>query len=162
MRLVTTDAIVLRSYNLAESDRIVLCLTRNSGLIRAVAKGARRESCGGLVAILMLLKPAKTPLESRVAIKTKPPEWGFTTIQPVGLAQGAVARDRVPTRGVGAMLESGQLRMRAKVVSATKTSDPEYGDDGRSPRLYRRSRRTVRDHRRRLPPPRPPHHRASV
>lgn len=42
MRLVTTDAIVLRSYNLAESDRIVVCLTRSSGLIRAVAKGARR------------------------------------------------------------------------------------------------------------------------
>ena len=42
MRLVTTDAIVLRTYNLAESDRIVLCLTRSSGLIRAVAKGARR------------------------------------------------------------------------------------------------------------------------
>src|SRR5438105_3742814 len=42
MRLVTTDAIVLRSYNLAEADRIVLCLTRSAGLIRAVAKGARR------------------------------------------------------------------------------------------------------------------------
>ncbi len=42
MRLVTTDAIVLRSYNLAESDRIVVCLTRTSGLVRAVAKGARR------------------------------------------------------------------------------------------------------------------------
>ena len=42
MRLVTTDAIVLRSYNLAESDRIVLCLTRTAGLIRGVAKGARR------------------------------------------------------------------------------------------------------------------------
>ena len=42
MRLVTTDAIVLRSYNLAESDRILVCLTRTSGLVRAVAKGARR------------------------------------------------------------------------------------------------------------------------
>src|SRR4051812_4887234 len=42
MALVTTDAIVLRSYNLAESDRIVLCLTRSAGLIRAVAKGARK------------------------------------------------------------------------------------------------------------------------
>jgi DNA repair protein RecO (recombination protein O) len=42
MTLVTTDAIVLRSYNLAEADRIVVCLTRSSGLIRAVAKGARR------------------------------------------------------------------------------------------------------------------------
>jgi|SRR5229473_5070825 len=42
MGLVNTDAIVLRSYNLAEADRIVLCLTRDAGLVRAVAKGARR------------------------------------------------------------------------------------------------------------------------
>ena len=42
MKLVTTDAIVLRSYNLAEADRIVVCLTHNVGLVRAVAKGARR------------------------------------------------------------------------------------------------------------------------
>jgi DNA repair protein RecO (recombination protein O) len=42
MNVVTTEAIVLRSYNLAEADRIVLCFTRNAGLIRGVAKGARR------------------------------------------------------------------------------------------------------------------------
>jgi DNA repair protein RecO (recombination protein O) len=42
MRLVTTDATVLRSYNLAESDRIVVFLTRKAGLVRGVAKGARR------------------------------------------------------------------------------------------------------------------------
>ena len=42
MRAVTTDAIVLRSYNLAEADRIVVFLTRSAGLVRAVAKGARR------------------------------------------------------------------------------------------------------------------------
>ena len=42
MGLVNTDAIVLRTYNLAEADRIVLCLTRDAGLVRAVAKGARR------------------------------------------------------------------------------------------------------------------------
>jgi DNA repair protein RecO (recombination protein O) len=40
--LVTTEAIILRSYNLAEADRIVVCLTRSAGLVRAVAKGARR------------------------------------------------------------------------------------------------------------------------
>ena len=39
---VTTDAIVLRTYNLAEADRIVVCLTRSAGLVRGVAKGARR------------------------------------------------------------------------------------------------------------------------
>src|SRR5258706_10561577 len=42
MGLVNTDAIVLRTYNLAEADRIVVCLTRSAGLVRAVAKGARR------------------------------------------------------------------------------------------------------------------------
>ena len=42
MQLVSTDAIVLRSYNLGEADRIVVCFTRSAGLVRAVAKGARR------------------------------------------------------------------------------------------------------------------------
>jgi DNA repair protein RecO (recombination protein O) len=42
MGLVETEAIVLRSYNLAEADKIVVCLTRNHGMVRAVARGARR------------------------------------------------------------------------------------------------------------------------
>lgn len=33
---------MLRSYNLAEADKIVVCLTRASGVVRAVAHGARR------------------------------------------------------------------------------------------------------------------------
>jgi DNA repair protein RecO (recombination protein O) len=42
MALVASEAIVLRTYNLAEADRIAVCLTRSAGLVRAVAKGARR------------------------------------------------------------------------------------------------------------------------
>src|ERR1051326_547902 len=42
MALVSTEAIILRSYNLAEADLIVVCLTRGVGLVRAVARGARR------------------------------------------------------------------------------------------------------------------------
>src|SRR5437868_3367496 len=42
MGLNETEAIVLRTYNLAEADKIVVCLTRDSGVIRAVARGARR------------------------------------------------------------------------------------------------------------------------
>lgn len=42
MGLVETEAIVLRTYNLAEADKIVVCLTRQSGVVRAVARGARR------------------------------------------------------------------------------------------------------------------------
>jgi DNA repair protein RecO len=42
MALIETEALVLRSYNLAEADKIVVCLGRSSGLIRGVAKGCRK------------------------------------------------------------------------------------------------------------------------
>lgn len=42
MALVETEALVLRTYNLAEADKIVVCLSRAAGLVRGVAKGCRR------------------------------------------------------------------------------------------------------------------------
>lgn len=42
MPLVETESLVLKTYNLAESDRIVVLLTRDQGVVRAVAKGAKR------------------------------------------------------------------------------------------------------------------------
>lgn len=42
MAVVETEALVLRSYNLAEADKIVVCLSRRAGLIRGVANGCRR------------------------------------------------------------------------------------------------------------------------
>lgn len=42
MSLYETEALVLRTYNLAEADKIVVCLTRSHGLVRGVAKGSRR------------------------------------------------------------------------------------------------------------------------
>jgi DNA repair protein RecO (recombination protein O) len=42
MGLFDTEAIVLRTFNLAEADKIVVCLTRESGVVRAVARGARK------------------------------------------------------------------------------------------------------------------------
>lgn len=42
MGLSETEALVLRTYNLAEADKIVVCLTHGNGLIRGVAKGCRR------------------------------------------------------------------------------------------------------------------------
>jgi DNA repair protein RecO (recombination protein O) len=42
MGLVETDAIVLKNYSLSESDKIVLFLTQKNGLVRGVAKGARK------------------------------------------------------------------------------------------------------------------------
>ena len=37
-----TESIVLKSFNLAEADRIVVFLTEDHGVVRAVAKGAKR------------------------------------------------------------------------------------------------------------------------
>ena len=43
MPLHTTDALILRTYKLGESDRIVVCLTRDRGKKRGVAKNARQS-----------------------------------------------------------------------------------------------------------------------
>src|SRR5213592_1483816 len=51
MPLHTTDALILRTYKLGESDRIVVFLTRERGKKRGVAKNARqsrRRFGGGL------------------------------------------------------------------------------------------------------------------
>jgi DNA repair protein RecO (recombination protein O) len=37
-----TESIVLKSFNLAEADRIVVFLTKDHGMVRGVAKGAKR------------------------------------------------------------------------------------------------------------------------
>lgn len=42
MALVETESLVLKSYNLAEADRIVVLLTKDQGVVRGVAKGAKR------------------------------------------------------------------------------------------------------------------------
>ena len=42
MPLITTEALVLRTYKLGEADRIVVFLTRDRGKKRGVAQGARR------------------------------------------------------------------------------------------------------------------------
>jgi DNA repair protein RecO len=42
MSVITTEAFVLRSYKLAEQDKIVVVFTKDRGKIRLVAKGARK------------------------------------------------------------------------------------------------------------------------
>ena len=44
MPLYSDEAIVLRTHKLAEADRIITLLTRQHGVVRAVAKGVRRTS----------------------------------------------------------------------------------------------------------------------
>lgn len=42
MPLVETESLVIKSYNLAEADKIVVLLTHDHGVVRGVAKGAKR------------------------------------------------------------------------------------------------------------------------
>jgi DNA repair protein RecO (recombination protein O) len=42
MGIIETEGLVLKSYGLAEADKIVIFLTQEYGLIRGVAKGAKR------------------------------------------------------------------------------------------------------------------------
>lgn len=42
MGLIETDALVLKSYGLSEADKIVVFLTHEFGLVKGVAKGAKR------------------------------------------------------------------------------------------------------------------------
>jgi len=42
MPLIETESVILKTYNLAEADKIVLLLTRDHGIVRGVAKGAKR------------------------------------------------------------------------------------------------------------------------
>ncbi|MEJ7618409.1 MAG: DNA repair protein RecO [Pyrinomonadaceae bacterium] len=42
MGIIETEAVVLRVYKLADADKIVIALTRDAGLIRGVARGARK------------------------------------------------------------------------------------------------------------------------
>lgn len=42
MGLIETESLVIKTYNLAEADRIVVLLTQAQGVVRGVAKGAKR------------------------------------------------------------------------------------------------------------------------
>lgn len=42
MAIVETEGLILKSYSLSEADKIIVLLTRNEGLVRGVAKGAKR------------------------------------------------------------------------------------------------------------------------
>lgn len=42
MALIETESLILKCYSLAEADRIVVLFTQDHGVVRAVAKGAKR------------------------------------------------------------------------------------------------------------------------
>jgi DNA repair protein RecO (recombination protein O) len=71
MPLYTTDALILRSYTLGESDRIVVFLTRDRGKKRGVAKNARqsRRRFGGALETLTCGRVAYMERERRDLVR---------------------------------------------------------------------------------------------
>lgn len=71
MPLYTGDALVLRTYALGESDRIVVLLTRDRGKKRGVARGARRSRrrFAGALEPLTHVRVAYTEREQRELVQ---------------------------------------------------------------------------------------------
>ena len=42
MKVVETEAVILKNYSLAEADKIIWCLTRDAGMVRLSVRGAKR------------------------------------------------------------------------------------------------------------------------
>ncbi len=65
-KILTTPAVVLRRYPLGESDRILVLYTKEHGLLRAVAKGARKSKkrYGGILDLLYHLEVELTRRKS--------------------------------------------------------------------------------------------------
>lgn len=67
MGLVETEGLILKSYALAEADKIVVLLTKNQGLVRGVARGAKRlkSRFGGALEIFSIVQVSYFQKEER-------------------------------------------------------------------------------------------------
>jgi DNA repair protein RecO (recombination protein O) len=93
MPLYTTDALILRTYKLGESDRIVVFLTRDRGKKRGVAKNARqsrRRFGGGLepmtVGRVGYVERERRDLVRLEYVEPKRSPMGAVTIEALGYA----------------------------------------------------------------------------
>jgi DNA repair protein RecO (recombination protein O) len=73
MGLVETEGLILKSYSLAEADKIVVFLTQNEGLVRGVAKGAKRlkSKFGGGLEPFSIVQIAYFQKEQRELVSIK-------------------------------------------------------------------------------------------
>jgi DNA repair protein RecO len=87
MPLYTTDALILRSYKLGESDRLVVFLTRDRGKKRGVAKNARqsRRRFGGALEPLTCGRVAYVEREHRDLVRV---DYVEPTRSPLAVADG--------------------------------------------------------------------------
>lgn len=67
MGLVETEGLILKSHALAEADKIVVILTKNQGVVRGVARGAKRlkSRFGGALEIFSIVQVSYFQKEDR-------------------------------------------------------------------------------------------------
>jgi DNA repair protein RecO len=89
MPLYTTDALILRTYKLGESDRIVVFLTRDRGKKRGVAKNARqsRRRFGGALEPMTTGRVGYVERERRDLVRL---EYVEPVRSPLSVADGEV------------------------------------------------------------------------
>ncbi len=73
MGLVETEGLILKSYSLAEADKIIVLLTRGEGLVRGVAKGAKRlkSKFGGVLEPFSIVQIAYFQKEERELVSIR-------------------------------------------------------------------------------------------
>jgi len=76
MALIETEGLVLKSYGLAEADKIVVFLTQEHGLVRGVAKGAKRlkSKFGGSLEPFSIVRLTYFQKEERELVSIKQSE----------------------------------------------------------------------------------------
>lgn len=67
MGLVETEGLILKSHTLAEADKIVVILTKNNGVVRGVARGAKRlkSRFGGALEVFSVVQVSYFQKEDR-------------------------------------------------------------------------------------------------
>src|SRR5512132_1190847 len=98
MPLHTTDALILRTYKLGESDRIVVFLTRDRGKKRGVAKNARqsRKRFGGALEPLTYGRVGYVERERRELVRrdyVEPIRSPLSIIRPAAASAAAGGSD---------------------------------------------------------------------
>lgn len=73
MGLVESEALILKSYSLAEADKIIILLTRSEGLVRGVAKGAKRlkSKYGGSLELFSVVQISYFQKEDRELVSIR-------------------------------------------------------------------------------------------
>lgn len=129
MPLYTADALVLRTYKLAEADRIVVFLTRDRGKKRGVAHGARRSRSrfGGALEPLTEVRVAYFERERRELVGlnyAEPVKSPLSATNPEALGYSHYFAELIDLWAADADADERLYRLGTSVLDALTTGTP--------------------------------------